>query len=81
MLKTILAHYLDAKCVYLTRHIKIKKYLSRVPILVIYDEHDSTFRCKYLVADNVGRRRRWNEEGERKVSRSSSEATERIQAS
>ena len=30
---------------------------------MIYDEHDSAVRCKYLAGDNVGRRRRWSEEG------------------
>ena len=30
---------------------------------MIYDKHDSTFRCKYLAGDTVGRRRRLNEEG------------------
>ena len=34
---------------------------------MIYEKHDSTFRCKYLAGGNVGRRRRWSEEGRGEV--------------
>ena len=50
---------LEAEC--LTGDVN-KTCLSLVPMFMIYDKHDSTFRCKYLAGYNVGRRRRWSEE-------------------